>query len=485
MGNDYGSRERKRDEKFKEVEQLLYDSYRKLDIDFTLNQLVSLKLKLKDAEKYFYTQFHFLMFFNNSLFTDNVTQLYNNFNKKIENFSINNQTKIFKLLICLDDETESINNGEKIEFENLFTIIFERLEINIILHCDLTNCPIDYIIEFFTQLLDNATLYKSGRKFDCLYVLLPNIHYIIKNSQTLSYYGNNESVSLKEYNENFMKFINIEGFKKFLKAKYDSCSANNYYSKIIEKILPLKCLCVMYFNFNTEINEFVPENEYQFVCIENLIRVCNENIFYVYLNHDFKYNENFDLFINKILASFNSKLKNIKNDKNNNKEIRNLLLKIKIIHSHKENDFKLETLFKKVNDYFYDYFKNKKNYLNCEFIFEFNEIKGKNKKEKCSYKIINVKYKFLKYVRKQSMFFEDKKEQKSNFDKFQKIFKNDKRFQNFFNNEKILNIFKELLDKNIQNEEIKTDNNTIQIFIEKNSGIEFKSKFKNNFLNSI
>ena len=29
----------------KEVEQLLYDSYRKLDIDFTLNQLVSLKLK--------------------------------------------------------------------------------------------------------------------------------------------------------------------------------------------------------------------------------------------------------------------------------------------------------------------------------------------------------------------------------------------------------------------------------------------------------
>ena len=35
MGNDYGNKERKRDEKFKEVEQLLYDSYRKLDIDFT------------------------------------------------------------------------------------------------------------------------------------------------------------------------------------------------------------------------------------------------------------------------------------------------------------------------------------------------------------------------------------------------------------------------------------------------------------------
>ena len=484
MGNDYGSRERKRDEKFKEVEQLLYDSYRKLDIDFTLNQLVSLKLKLKDAEKYFYTQFHFLMFFNNALFSENINQLYNNFNKKIENFSSNNQTKIFKLLICLDDETETLKNGEKIEFENLFTIIFEKLEINIILNCDLTNCPIDYIIEFFTQLLDNATLYKSGRKFDCLYILLPNIHYIIKNSQTLTYYGNNENTSLKDYNENFMKFINIEGFKKFLKAKYESCSSNNYYSKILLQILPFKSLSILYFNFNTEIDEFVPENEYQFVCIENLINVCNENVFYIYLNHDFKYNENFDLFINKILDSFNLKLKNVKNN-DENKEIKNLFLKIKIIHSHKEKDFKLESLFKKVNEYFYDYFKNKKNYLNCEFIFEFNEIKGKNKKEKCSYKIINVKYKFLKYVRKQSMFFEDKKEQKSNFDKFQKIFKNDKRFQNFFNNEKILKIFKELLDKNIQNEEIKTDNNTIQIFIEKNSGIEFKSKFKNNFLNSI
>ena len=484
MGNDYGSRERKRDEKFKEVEQLLYDSYRKLDIDFTLNQLVSLKLKLKDAEKYFYTQFHFLMFFNNALFSENINQLYNNFNKKIENFSSNNQTKIFKLLICLDDETETLKNGEKIEFENLFTIIFEKLEINIILNCDLTNCPIDYIIEFFTQLLDNATLYKSGRKFDCLYILLPNIHYIIKNSQTLTYYGNNENTSLKDYNENFMKFINIEGFKKFLKAKYESCSSNNYYSKILLQILPFKSLSILYFNFNTEIDEFVPENEYQFVCIENLINVCNESVFYIYLNHDFKYNENFDLFINKILDSFNLKLKNVKNN-DENKEVKNLFLKIKIIHSHKEKDFKLESLFKKVNEYFYDYFKNKKNYLNCEFIFEFNEIKGKNKKEKCSYKIINVKYKFLKYVRKQSMFFEDKKEQKSNFDKFQKIFKNDKRFQNFFNNEKILNIFKELLDKNIQNEEIKTDNNTIQIFIEKNSGIEFKSKFKNNLLNSI
>jgi len=84
-----------------------------------------------------------------------------------------------------------------------------------------------------------------------------------------------------------------------------------------------------------------------------------------------------------------------------------------------------------------------------------------------------------------SMFLEDKKEEKSNFDKFQKIFKNDKRFQNILNNKNILNIFKELLDKNIKNEEIKTDNNTIQIITEKKSGIEFKPKFKFEFLNSI
>ena len=29
-----------------------------------------------------------------------------------------------------------------------------------------------------------------------------------------------------------------------------------------------------------------------------------ENIFYIYLNGDFNYNPNFDLFINKILSSF-------------------------------------------------------------------------------------------------------------------------------------------------------------------------------------
>ena len=83
------------------------------------------------------------------------------------------------------------------------------------------------------------------------------------------------------------------------------------------------------------------------------------------------------------------------------------------------------------------------------------------------------------------MFLEDKKEVKSKFDKFQRIFKNDKRFQNILNNKNILNIFKELLDKNITNDEIKTDNNTIQIITEKNSGIEFKPKFKSKFLNSI
>ena len=83
------------------------------------------------------------------------------------------------------------------------------------------------------------------------------------------------------------------------------------------------------------------------------------------------------------------------------------------------------------------------------------------------------------------MFLEDKKEEKSDFDKFKKIFKNDKRFQNILNNKNILNIFKELLDKNIINDEIKTDNNTIQIITEKNSGIEFKPKFKSNFLNSL
>ena len=71
---------------------------------------------------------------------------------------------------------------------------------------------------------------------------------------------------------------------------------------------------MLYLKFNVEIGEFVPINEYQFLAIETMINCSNENIFYIFIDNDFCYNVNFDLFINKILASYNSKINNNKDN---------------------------------------------------------------------------------------------------------------------------------------------------------------------------
>ena len=73
-------------EELSEIERFLYESYRKIDVDFTFNEVTTLKLKLTDDKFYFHTEFSFLLFFNNSIFTENINQIYKNFNAKIESF---------------------------------------------------------------------------------------------------------------------------------------------------------------------------------------------------------------------------------------------------------------------------------------------------------------------------------------------------------------------------------------------------------------
>ena len=175
-------------EELNEVERFLYESYKKIDVDFTFNEITTLKLKLTDDKYYFHTEFTFLLFFNNSIFTENINQIYKNFNSNIESF-INNTSKkkFFNLLIIIDDEIETLRNGGKVDFDGLFTVAFERMEIFIMLYIDVTNCNQLYIIEFMRQLSENSVLYRSGRKFDCIYILLPNTDYLIKNSQVVTY----------------------------------------------------------------------------------------------------------------------------------------------------------------------------------------------------------------------------------------------------------------------------------------------------------
>jgi hypothetical protein len=50
-------------EQLSEIERFLYESYRKIDVDFTFNEVTTLKLKLTDDKFYFHTDFSFLLFF--------------------------------------------------------------------------------------------------------------------------------------------------------------------------------------------------------------------------------------------------------------------------------------------------------------------------------------------------------------------------------------------------------------------------------------
>jgi len=158
MGNNPISKKKIKVEELSEIEKLLYESYRKIDVDFTFNEVTTLKLKLTDDKFYFHTEFSFLLFFNNSIFTDNINQIYKNFNAKIESF-INSQTtiktnsnKFFNVLLIIDDEIETLNSGSRIDFDGLFTVAFERMEILIMLYIDVTNCHPNYVKEFMKQL---------------------------------------------------------------------------------------------------------------------------------------------------------------------------------------------------------------------------------------------------------------------------------------------------------------------------------------------
>ena len=415
-------------EQLSEIERFLYESYRKIDVDFTLNEVTTLKLKLTDDKFYFHTDFSFLLFFNNSIFTDNINQIYKNFNNKIESF-INSTTssdkKLFNVLIIVDDEIESLKSGSKIDFDGLFTIAFEKMEIFIILYIDVTNCHIEYVNEFMKQLCENSILYRSGRKFDCIYLLLPNTDYIVKNSQTISFVTTRKDYNIGESeNSCLYELLNFDSFLNFLKCKYPPTSSNNQFTKFIKKVKPKSTSTAVYIDFNFEIADFPNENLYQFISLEILTSESPENIFYIYINGDFNYNPNFDLFINKIISSYELAMEKFKD--------KSVFLKIKILlvisneskknnrlfgndmfsfsnsinnnkTNEKENTFKLKDVEMNVHKLICQKLKKKNEYIsnNKQLIFEFYEIMDdSNKKElkKNKYRKTILSYKYRKDI---------------------------------------------------------------------------------------
>jgi hypothetical protein len=424
MGQNPLGKKKIKVEELSEIERLLYESYRKIDVDFTFNEVTTLKLKLTDDKFYFHTEFTFLLFFNNSIFTDNINQIYKNFNAKIESFiNSSSNKKFFNVLLIIDDEIETLKSGSKIDFDGLFTIAFERMEIFIMLYIDVTNCHPEYVTEFLKQLCENSILYRSGRKFDCIYLLLPNTDYIVKNSQTVTFITTRKEYNLSEEENCLYELLNFDSFRNFLKCKYPPTSSNNQFAKFIRKVKPVSTSSAIYIDFNFEISEFPNENLYQFVSIETLSSECPENIMYVYINNDFNYNPNFDLFINKVISSFEQAYEKFKE--------RGVYLKIKILlinsaeykrskiymgsnllgfsnnsnntnyekNEKNNNNFKLEYVEKKVHELICIKYKKKFENLpiNSNLIFEFNEIMDDiNKKESKlnKYRKTTIDYKF-------------------------------------------------------------------------------------------
>ena len=394
-----------------------------------MNEVTTLKLKLTDDKFYFHTDFSFLLFFNNSIFTENINQIYKNFNAKIESFinsTSNSDKKLFNVLIIVDDEIESLKSGSKIDFDGLFTIAFEKMEIFIMLYIDVTNCHIEYVNEFMKQLCENSILYRSGRKFDCIYILLPNTDYIVKNSQTVSFITTRNDYNLNNIeNGSLYDLLNFDSFTNFLKCKYPPTSSNNQFSKFIKKVKPRSTSTALYIDFNFEIADFPNENLYQFISIEILMAESSENIFYIYINGDFSYNPNFDLFINKILSSFEQAMEKFKEKgvflkvkillvysneaKKNNRYMTNNLFSFSttsnINNNNKtkegEDGFKLKPLEMNVHKLICQKLKKKNEDIsdNTKLIFEFYEIiDDTNKKDpkKNKYRKSILTYQFTK-----------------------------------------------------------------------------------------
>ena len=223
------------------IDRLILESFKDTDLEVPISEINRLKLHFKDAEKFFGFKFDYLVYFNNKLFHDGLPALYDNYITKVEQFSFNFKSlkKIFSIFIDFEQNYEFEEEND-LEFDPIFTVVFEKLEIKNILCFYLYNCEIDYMQVFFEQLYENVYLYKDSRNYESLYFLLPNKDYFIKNEDYLLYLKSRDKYDqVKDYYINNFKtaynelIFNTNYFKKFLSLK----SSQNYCSVKINTFL--------------------------------------------------------------------------------------------------------------------------------------------------------------------------------------------------------------------------------------------------------
>ena len=314
------------------IDRLILESFKDTDLEVPITEINRLKLHFKDAEKFFNFKFDYLVYFNNKLFHDGLPVLYDNYITKVEQFSFKfkSEKKIFSIFIDFEQNYE-FDEDNDLEFDPIFTVIFEKLEIKNILCFYLYNCELDYLTVFFEQLYENVYLYKDSRNYESLYFLLPNKDYFIKNEDYLIYlHGKDKYDKGKDYLVNSFKSVynelvfNTNYFNKFLNLKsapnYCSIKINTFLQNIPES---------SFIKYVTELNlddmdklNFINQQK-KFCDFHNLLCTKTNNIQIIFIIKNSLNNDNIHNLTNLIkfiLTNFNNSQKN------------NFLHVIKIIH---------------------------------------------------------------------------------------------------------------------------------------------------------
>lgn len=303
---------------YDKIESLLLQTYKNTGIDFSENELVNFKLRILDSEKYFHTNFDYFIFFNNFLFKEQLAVLYDNFNQIIEKANKNPERPL-TILVDFDDESEFIMQGSKIEFDSLFTIIFEKLEIPTLIFFDMTNTDNDYVCDFFSQVTESVELYKYNRKFDCMYFLFPNTDYFIKNENTLVYMCNKTLKAKLSFNNDEMFEITNEytdaiflnnQIEKFINCTYTKNISNLKFANFLKEIKPSFTKMLITFDLNCSFEAFEYNNKDNFDNIKLILNTSEANCLVIFLNFNLDSN-NLELFEGVVIKNFNFVLKKI------------------------------------------------------------------------------------------------------------------------------------------------------------------------------
>ena len=251
------------------IDRLIIDCFKDSDLEIPIVEINKLKVHFREGEKFFHFKFDYLIYYNNKLFHDGLPSLYDNYIAKVEQFSSKNN-KIFTIFI--DFEQNFNFDEDELEFEPIFTVIFEKLEIKSICCFYFNNIETEYVSAFFEQLYENIFFYKDSRNYDSLYFLMPNTDYFIKNENYLLYIGKTEEKiqSGKKVNVKFHSFkspfnemiFNTNYFIQLLNIK---SPRNDASKKIIDFLSNVHN--ISYIKYISEIN-FSTEDKLNFIKVQ-------------------------------------------------------------------------------------------------------------------------------------------------------------------------------------------------------------------------